>query len=395
MTSLDIVGGVYHEKCLANEWDQIFGSAGRAAAALQNHVLEVNLWTYMTPAVADIFMGYSATYKFVLCNLAAPQTISFEYIHSLSDPVLRPSREYIRKLDPIDVEADVVLRFGMLESSGRVIANRCVYDPQAEVRPEAFALNGSVAKHLAIVANEAEIRLLGNHADAEKAARALLSDICEVVVIKAGPLGALVVTAENTRQVPAFQTDFVWTLGTGDVFAAVFAAQWGVLGMEPAFAADIASRAVAEYVQTMNLPVPAMKELLINNRHEVTIVPGKVYIAAPFFNLQQRWLLEECVRILKAFGLDVFSPFHDIGLGGSDVAPLDITGLKSCDRVLALTDGLDSGTLFEIGYGTALGWPVYVFSQTSTDEALVMLSGTGARIAADFVTALHWTVWKL
>lgn len=395
MSSLDVVGGVYHELCLANDWDQIFGSAGRAASALKHHVGEVNLWSYASKDMAWAFGGYAATYGFTFVPSDAPQTISFEYAHSLSDVVLRPSKEFIQQLPPIEVSCDSILRFGMVESTAKVKADRCVYDPQSELTPEPFGANGSSANHLAIVANEAEVRLLGKDLDAIEAARNLLDDRCEVVVVKAGPKGAFVVTTNGVERVPAYKTDFVWTIGTGDIFAAIFAAQWAANKTAPLFAADAASRAVAEYVETMNVEIPPLPELFGRNRMKVDCVPGRVYLAAPFFNLPQRWILQESLKYLKSFGMEVFSPLHEVGMGGDEVAIPDLEGLKGCDRVLALVDGLDSGTLFELGYATRMELPIYALSQSAAKEALVMLSGTGARMIPDFVTAIHWTVWKV
>lgn len=395
MSSLDVVGGVYREVCLANDWEQIFGSAGRAASALKNHVDEVNLWTYATKDMAWLFEGYAATYGFTFLPIEAPQAISFEYVHSLSDVVMRPSREFIEQLPPIEVTCEAVLRFGMAESSAKVVADRCVYDPQSELIPEQFGANGSHAKHLAIVANEAEIRLLGAASDALEAARNLLLGGCDVVVVKAGPKGAFVVAEDGVNHIPAYRTNFVWTLGTGDVFAAIFAAQWAANKTAPQFAAEAASRAVAEYVETMNVEIPALAALFGKDRPVVGCPPGKAYVAAPFFNLPQRWMLEESVKYLKAFGLEVFSPFHEVGVGGDEVAQSDLKGLESCDRVFALADGLDSGTLFELGYATRLKIPIYVFTQSESAQSLVMLSGTGCRLIPDFVTAIHWTVWKI
>lgn len=156
MSSIDVVGGVYREVCLANDWEHIFGSAGRAASAMKNHVDDVNLWTYASKDMAWLFEGYAATYGFKFLPIGAPQAISFEYIHSLSDVVMRPSKEFIHQLPPLEVSCEAVLRFGMAESSARVSAERCVYDPQSELNPEAFSANGSTAKQLAIVGNEAE-----------------------------------------------------------------------------------------------------------------------------------------------------------------------------------------------------------------------------------------------
>ena len=47
MTSVDIIGGVYWERCAFPHWDKIYGSAGRAAAGFSGHVEEIKLHTVL------------------------------------------------------------------------------------------------------------------------------------------------------------------------------------------------------------------------------------------------------------------------------------------------------------------------------------------------------------
>src|SRR4029077_18280024 len=97
---------------------------------------------------------------------------------------------------------------------------------------------------------------------------------------------------------------------------------------------------------------------------------------------------------LKGMGLRVFSPLHDVGLGdGDDVAPRDIEGLKESRCVLALVDGVDAGTVFEIGYARSLDKPVLALAESTPVEALKMISGTKCEMVSDFVTAVYKTAW--
>lgn len=395
MTTLAIAGGVYHERVIWPSWDQIFGSAGRAAAALSGHVDSVTLHTYARPDTAEAFRPYAKQYSFSFHPVDADQTISFEYVHSLAPPVVTPSIRRIRCNRPFELAAENVLRFGMMEGSAVVRAERCVYDPQSPINPEPFAENGSQAQALAIVANQSEIVALAGIADPLSAARKLLSDGATVVVVKSGPEGALLVTGNSETQLPAYQTQRTWTVGSGDVFTAHFAARWAVHGDDPVRAADIASRAVADYVESMALPSPSVNSLLSSNRQPARVANGRIYLASPFFTLSQRWLVDEARRALLEFGLDVFSPVHDVGAGPAQtVAPADLAALSDCDAVFAVLDGQDSGTVFEIGYARALKKPVYVLAQTVPEEDLKMISGSDCRVFDDFVTALHHTAWR-
>lgn len=395
-SEISIVGGVYHEQCIWPVWDQIYGSGGRAATALVGHVNKVTLYAYSRPDVEAEFRKAATLYGFVLNAIPAPTAISFEYVHCMSTPVIRPPLARIPGQEPIDVSAEAVLRFGMLEGTGKVQAKWCVYDPQSAFQPEPFWDNGSRAEHLAIVANRSEIIAMAEEPDPKAAAAVLLARGAEVVVVKSGPAGAYVYTADGMEaHIPAYRSDLVWTIGSGDVFAAVFAAQWAVHQHLPSIAAEVASRAVSHYAETMGLPTAPVHELSNAERVPSSTVRGKVYLASPFFNLGQRWLVDEARRCLAELGLDVFSPVHDVGPGPAhEVGPKDIEALNSCDRVFAILDGLDAGTLFEVGHARAKGIPVYAVAQAVSEEDLKMVVGSECNVFFDFVTALHHTAWK-
>lgn len=398
MTSnaITVVGGVYHEQCLWPAWDQIYGSGGRAATAIVGQVQKVTLRTYACKELEDEFRKAAEVFKFDLVTTPARTGISFEYVHCMSTPVVRPALSSIPTHAPIEVQDTAVLRFGMLEGSAKVDAKWCVYDPQSAFNPESFWENGSKAEHVAIVGNRSEIVAMAGESDPARAADKLLQLGAEVVVVKSGPVGAYVHTAAaSSTLIPAYRTDIVWTIGSGDVFAAVFAAQWAVHHESPEKAAELASRAVSQYAETMALPAASATELSQTQRVSASTVPGKVYLASPFFNLGQRWLVDEARRYLTELGLTVFSPVHDIGPGPAEVVgPADLAALDTCDRVFAILDGLDAGTVFEAGYARAQNLPVYVLAQSVTEEDLKMVTGSKSKVYFDFVTALHHTAWK-
>lgn len=396
MKALTVAGGVYHERCIWPDWDFIYGSAGRAAAAVSNQVDKVSLHSYIRPDTLAHFQPYVSAYGFELIAREAPQTMSFEYVHSLSTPAIRPVPAIIEKLPNLLVEDDVVLRFGMMESSVNVCARRVVYDPQSAFAPEDFYANGSSAKSLAIVGNSAEIKALSKNTNPiDGAAELVASGKVEVVVVKSGPEGAWVVESNRKSHIPAFQTEAVWTIGTGDVFAAVFAAQWGVHEKDPVEAAHLASLGVASYVNTRALPIPMVSELESLALKTVELKRGNIYLAGPFFCTARRWIVDEARRYLSDFGMEVFSPVHDVGRGPAEVvAPKDLQALRDCDVVFALLDGMDAGTVFEVGYATAIGKPIYAIAQSVSAEDLKMLRGSGTKIYRDFVTAIHHAVWR-
>lgn len=391
---IEVVGGVYLERCLEPAWNELYGSAGRAAAALASVSDKVRLHTLMHRDLARQFKAVAESFGFDWEAKSSEQIIGFAYTHCLSTPFITP-RE-IRQEPELSVEGDVVLRFGMIESSAVVHGNRVVYDPQAAEAPKPFLENGSTAKHLAVVVNGYELRCLTGKEDPEKGARKLLADGAEVVIVKQASRGCLVVRNDQVQTVPAYRTGFVWSIGSGDIFAAAFSHYWGELNMDPVEAADLASRSTALFCGNRShslLPKEELRQMEL----EALPLPGgrrRVYLASPFFNLTQRWLVEEARSQLLAQGLEVFSPLHEIGPGPAEVvAKADLKGLKDCDRLLALVDGGDVGTIFEVGYATANEIPVVAFSQNTPTEDLKMLSGTDCLIVDDFVTAIYMTSW--
>jgi nucleoside 2-deoxyribosyltransferase len=119
-----------------------------------------------------------------------------------------------------------------------------------------------------------------------------------------------------------------------------------------------------------------------------------IYLAGPFFTTSQRWLIAEAYRILTDFGLAVFSPFHDIGLGSpAKVVHQDLNGLDASSLVYAIVDGIDPGTLFEIGYARAKGIDVVALAESHSGESLTMLFGSQCRVYRDFAASLYECCW--
>lgn len=392
--TIHVAGGVYLERCISPDWEQLYGSGGRAAGLLAA-ACEVHLHTYVDERRrASLDARLRAFGAVTLHATPVSEIVSFHYVHPLSVPAISPAP--IMAGAPLTLEAQVVLRFGMMEGSAVVRGERVTYDPQDAVKPELFRANGSSAAELAVVANANEIRRLSGRSDLEAAAREVLArDGAQVVVVKAGAAGALVVTPAMTKAVPAYQTAMVFSLGSGDVFAAAFAFFWGRERLGAELAADLASRATANYCESRALSWKSSADLIAQARKPLHHAQRRVYLAGPFFSLGQRWLIEEARSALLGMGLDVFSPLHDVGPGaGEVVAPLDLAGVDDCDVVLALVDGLDSGTLFEVGYARARGKRVVALAERVSAEDLKMIVGSGCAVVGDFATAVYAAAWS-
>lgn len=400
--TIHVVGGVYRELCVHPHWDELYGSAGRAAVALAAMDRDVVLHSYFTEKTADWFRGAFELYsKLSLQPTSVSRNLGFRYVHDSANPEITPNP---LPLEPsIVVKAEHVVRFGMLEGDAIVEAECAVYDPQNPRAAIAFSANGSSARRLALVLNLAEARVLAGDLNlgAVDCARVLGErDGVEVVVIKQGPLGALVWEKGKGFDVPAYRTSSVWKIGSGDCFVAHFAAAWMEGEMCAVDAADCASRATAFYCQYRSLP--SLSQLTGFAPEAVTVsadyrngAQRSVYLAGPFFDIAQIWMVDEALRNLTDFGFKVFSPFHHVGFGTArEVVHVDIEALEAADVVFALADGVDAGTIFEVGYARARGIPVVIYSERESDATLLMAEGTSCVICRNYTTALYTVLWE-
>lgn len=400
--TIHVVGGVYREYCVHPRWNAIFGSAGRAALAIATMDTPVVLHAYMNPEALQGISEHGAWLQtFQARPTAVPKMISFTYLHDMAVPQTQhvPDNPFA----PLELNEEYVVRFGMLEGDAVVQARFAVYDPQNGSASQPFAANGSSAEHLALVLNSSEAAQMSGMVGASpsETARALASQQnAQVVVIKMGPEGAFVWTAKGTDQVPAYRTNHVWKVGSGDCFVAHFANAWMHEGKSPRDSAEIASRATSYYCETQGFPLADHLSADIFPRIEPSAgyrsgAPRRVYLAGPFFDLAQVWMVEQTRNNLREMGLQVFSPYHDVGLGSADDVVLkDLRAIEECDVMLAITDGLDAGTVYEIGYARALKKPVVVYSERHKGESLKMMEGSGCTLCASYTTALYATIWE-
>ncbi|MBQ1500344.1 MAG: nucleoside 2-deoxyribosyltransferase [Sphingomonas sp.] len=392
-----VAGGLYLERCIEPRWDDVYGSGGRAAAALSAAVPGIKLMTYRPTSLEDGEASLKSAYGISIDGPVVEAEITFDYFHTLATPKITPRPDAIIRCEPFEVADDVVLRFGMLEGDARVRARTAVYDPQSAFDPRPFAENGSKADRVALILNRLEARRFSGENDPERGIEILLArGEADVIVLKMGGHGALVATKEGRWTVPAYRSDTVFKIGSGDVFSAAFTQFWALEGRTPAESADFASRAVSQYVNTRSLPISSANELLGIDAEPINPGKGRIYLAAPFFNLAERWIVEEIRNQLMTMNVPVFSPLHDVGEGpGEVVAPLDLKGLDECQAVLAILNGTDAGTVFEVGYAVARGTPVVALAQNMRPEDVKMPAGTGCRIVDDLVSSIYHAIWAL
>lgn len=396
MTSLDVVGGVYGERCAFPHWEEIFGSGGRAAVGLTPFVDNIRLHTVLPSAQAKQAELNLGAFGVDVLVRSGTQFIGFDYLHCLADPIITPSIPAIVPQSTFQVDAETAILFGMMEANPSVSAKMCVYDPQSPTAPKKFSETGSKAEKLAIVANAREIELMTGKSIDTGAPELLRAEGADIVVVKAGLDGAHVFDATGKiGKVPAYKTRNVFTVGSGDVFVAAFTLAWALNGASAMDAASYASKATAHYVETSTLPILGISDALAEPRDPVSLAGGEVYLAGPFRELGQRALINEARNWLRSLGMTVFSPVHDIGHGPAEkVVQQDLAALDRCDAVLAILNGSSPGTVFEVGYAVAKNKPTFCVAQNMRDNDLKLPLGSGAVIHRDFISALHLVAWR-
>ncbi len=85
---------------------------------------------------------------------------------------------------------------------------------------------------------------------------------------------------------------------------------------------------------------------------------------------------------------------HDVGRGEAKVVYRpDMKGLRESGVVLACLDGLDPGTIYEVGYAHSHGSKVIGYVAGERPEDLKMIEGGGCEMTNDFATAVYLTIW--
>ncbi|HEX5406613.1 MAG TPA: PfkB family carbohydrate kinase [Pseudonocardiaceae bacterium] len=383
-----VVGGTYHEYCVEPESRNLAGSGMRAAALLVSLDHPVTLRTYIDQATAGEAHAVARGTGVTLVAEQRRTPIRFTYVTPLAHPTVTGSGD-----EPaLEIDGDLVVSFGLFEGRSSIRATRLVVDPQHH-RLVDCGLAAGHAGHLAVVLNAREARHLTGAVLSADSGRALITETgAEVVVVKNGIRGATVITSGSVEHVGAHPTRHVWPIGSGDAFTAGFASAWSRYPDDPVRAAHDASRVAAAYCTTGTIRItPGTLESIADALPDREVT---VYLAGPFFTLAQRWLINHVRDALQELGVLVFSPLHDVGIGGDEVAESDLTGLDQCDGVLALLDNSDPGTLFETGFATRTNLPVVSYAEHPEDHAWTMLRGTGAEIHADLSTAIYRAGWR-
>jgi len=410
MTSsrLDIVGGLYGEECAYPRRQMFRGSGGRAAAFMSTIIESVRLHSSAGKELTPIFEELAYKFGFELSNEPKDSDAWFRYRHPLARPDIHFDMNQSYSIKTTEVHADKLLVYGMLEGRPKTTSEWAVYDPQDGSKSQPFEFNGSSAKHLALIVSYSEGKALtGESKVLDIASKLIAGNGVEVVIVKCGPKGAFVSIGQQAKWVKPIPSKKVYKIGSGDIFSAAFAYSWMLKNNDPFYAACFASYMTSQYVETgqdrINATQISFIETELSNGLgkfisdiEIDIPKSHVYLAGPFFNTAQQWLIDEVREALLDMGFNVFSPIHDVGIGSPfEVAPKDLFSLEEAGVVLAVVDGLDSGTLFEIGYARGIQIPVVVIAESVQEKDLCMIIGSGCEVSNDLTTGVYAACWQL
>jgi nucleoside 2-deoxyribosyltransferase len=396
-----IVGGSYIEQVGEPRDLQPGGSGLRAVTALAAVAKDLKFVTAADNEQRSVVAALTAG----LGVKADIRERNLPVVFSYWTPVFSPWFETsARVAHPIEVEGDQVLAYAMVEGDPVVRAECVVLDPQGrgDIESVRCMLDGSTRRILVANENEA-LALSADQSSLPEAVSQLRHDLeLDALVVKRGVRGAVVAVGTGTTKIPSLPTDRVWPFGSGDVFSGAFAHAY-FEGKTAVHAAAVASHAASVWCRTRAVPLPADAHMAVDN--DLRSRPGTVYLAGPLFTLPQRNFLQFLREALENVGVAVFSPLEDVGLADTAgdatgavstdtlIADKDLAGLEASSAVFAWLDGLDAGTLFEVGWAQRCEIPVIAYLAEDDPRGLTMVRGAGAEIHHDLSTAIYRAAW--
>ncbi len=377
---MHVVGGLYKELCTIPQWSATFGSGGRAAAVISGFSEKVILHTYAEDISNEGISSLKQLGVEVITNLRS-SNIVFAYFHPLSRPYIQPNPNEIEQIKPISVSGDAVLRFGFIEGDTIVTADRAVYDPQTWRNVESFSANGSVAQELAIVLNELELKSATQLEDLGAAAAHLLQHQgASVVIAKRGIRGATIFEHNGrSTDIPCYRSSYVFKIGTGDVFSAIFSYYWAEKRLPVLQAADFASRLVAAYCNNRGR-IPLEKNAHLNQVAWKFRITGTVKIEGIVNTIGQRYTIEEARFALRELGVEAYCP------------ALGDRFSSAVTAILILTDGLGTMLTKYIEDALSMELPIVILCEDANVISSVK-NNNNITVVNDFSSSLYFAAW--
>ncbi|HET8885447.1 MAG TPA: PfkB family carbohydrate kinase [Salinimicrobium sp.] len=395
---INVIGGTYREINFDDVSMEVFGSGFRGAKFLLENKSSVNFVTNGNTEVVKFLKENQKVYPNLKFDCHPyDELITFQYSFALDEPSIFPSLLNIKKRKNWKFVGDDLIAFGMLEFEYEIECKRVVYDPQTSIKPKRFSELGK-AQELVYIINRNEAHSISSSQDIEDIKEYFFEvENVKAFIIKNGPYGATLYTKSDKHIIPCYITDNVYKIGSGDIFTASFGYYWMCKNLSLEESALLASKSTAVYCDKK-----AYIDCTNNFKFEYQEFKGKnlyekqVYLASPFFALSELILVDKIRDVLLSFGVKIFSPFHDIGLGEAiTIAKKDIEGIKSSDVIFVILDNLDSGTLIESGFSMANGKTIIGYHRTCDEKKLLMLKPGNFTTYSNLTTALYQTIWSL
>lgn len=395
---ITVIGGTYREIDYDDVSVEIFGSGFRAVKFLLENKVEVNFITVANQEALYYLKENQKVYRnLTIDNNVCEDLITFKYSYALDDPSIFPQLLTIENIPSISVDKENIIAFGMLELNYKVIGNKVVYDPQTSIKPNKFSEIGS-ANELIYIINMNEATSIASSDDIEKIKDYFFnSENVLAFIIKNGPYGATLYLKDKDITIPSYMTEHVNKIGSGDIFTSSFGYYWINKNMTLEESALNASKSTALYCgKKAYLDSTIYKEFQYEEFKYNDLSKKQVYLASPFFSISELILIDKIRASFLSFGIKVFSPFHDIGLGDEiEIAKKDVEGIENSDIIFCVLDNLDSGTLIEAGYSMSKGKKIVGYHKTCDENKLLMLKPADINFYQHLTTAIYQTIWKL
>jgi sugar/nucleoside kinase (ribokinase family)/nucleoside 2-deoxyribosyltransferase len=221
----------------------------------------------------------------------------------------------------------------------------------------------------------------------------------DAAVVKCGRWGTIIRRPDDVGTIPAFHADVVSAIGSGDCFAGALAASLAA-GLDLDEAAVRASATAALFVGRSSnlLPLGATEAIaqMLANAPRTFVDPRRLertraYVAGPFFTAPERLWLSHLEAALDEMGLDVVSPRREIGILPPDADEVqaehtgerDFAAIDDSHLVIATIDGLDAGTLIEVGYAASKELPVFILDTRTRVPLEPMTLAAATQVARD------------
>jgi hypothetical protein len=395
---INIVGGTYREIDYDDISVEIYGSGFRGVKFLLENKCPVRFHTVGNKEVKAYLRESQKVYDNFTFNCTEYyELITFKYSFSLDQPTIFPNLLSLEKTKPINVISENIIAFGMLEADYSITGSKVVYDPQTSIQPNKFSKIGT-ADELVYIVNRDEAASIAYSTNIDEIKNYFFNkENVKAFIIKNGPFGATLYIKEREVRIPSYITNNVQKIGSGDIFTSSFGYYWMEKGLSIEKSAINASKSTAIYCdKKVYVDSTSLNKFEYEEYENRNLTEKQIYLASPFFSISELILIDKIRSAFLSFGIKVFSPFHDIGLGDDvTIAKKDLVGIEQSDIIFCVLDNFDSGTLIESGYSLAKEKKIIGYHRTCDENKLLMLKPANVDFFNHLTTAIYHTVWKL